>query len=102
MKNHGLGTHNDKICAEISTGNAPNTPQLIWPIHQNQPIIWDILEKSPHHMSIVHGIAEFKKVHLSFWRELHLLSHTFSCPTMCTTYLCERSVAILEKSTYLQ
>ena len=34
MKNHGLGTHNEKICAEISTGNTPNTPQLIRPIHQ--------------------------------------------------------------------
>ena len=46
----------------------------------SQLCIWDILEKSPHHMSIVHGIAEFKKVHLSFWRGLHLLSHTFSLP----------------------
>ena len=42
MENHGLGTHNDKICTEMSTGNTPNTPQLIRPIHQNRPIFWDI------------------------------------------------------------
>ena len=78
MKNHGLVTHSDKIRAEISTGNAP---QLIWPIHQNQPIMYlGYFRKKSSHMSIVHGIAEFKKVHLSFWRELHLLSHTFSLP----------------------
>ena len=34
MKNHGLGTHNEKMCAEISTGNTLKTPQLIRPIHQ--------------------------------------------------------------------
>ena len=26
-----LGTHNDKMCAYISTGNNPNTPQFIQP-----------------------------------------------------------------------
>ena len=51
MENHGLGTHNDERWAESSTGN---TPQFIRPICPNQPIIWDIFEKSPHHMSIVH------------------------------------------------
>ena len=55
MENHGLGTHNDKMCAEISTENTPNTTQFIRPICPNRPIIWDIFEKSPHHMSIVHG-----------------------------------------------
>ena len=50
MENHGLGTHNDKMCAEILTGN---TPQLIQPICPNRPIISDIFEKkNPHHMSI--------------------------------------------------
>ena len=44
MKNHGL-EHSDKVCAEITTGNIPNTPQLIQSVHQNRPIIWDILEK---------------------------------------------------------
>ena len=34
MENHRLGTNNDKICAEISTGNIPNTPQLIRRIYQ--------------------------------------------------------------------
>ena len=29
MKNHGLGTNNDKICAESLTENTPNTPQFI-------------------------------------------------------------------------
>ena len=29
MKNNGLGSHNEKMSAEISTGNNPNTPQLI-------------------------------------------------------------------------
>ena len=55
MKNHGLGTHNDKMCAEIPTGNTPNTPQLNQLIRQNRPIIRNFLEKCPHHMSIVHG-----------------------------------------------
>ena len=50
MENHGLGTHNDKMCAEILT---QNTPQFIRPIFPNRPIISDIFEKSPHHMSIV-------------------------------------------------
>ena len=54
MKNHGLGTHNHKMCAEISTGNTPNPLQIIWPICPNWSIIWDIFEKSPHHMSIFH------------------------------------------------
>ena len=44
MEDHELGTHNDKMCAEISTG--------VWPICPNRPFIWDIFEKSPHHMSI--------------------------------------------------
>ena len=38
-----------------STGNTPNTPQFIWPICPNWPTIWDIFEKSPRHMSIVHA-----------------------------------------------
>jgi hypothetical protein len=39
MKNQAQGTHNENICAEISTGKTPNTPQIV------RPIIWDILEK---------------------------------------------------------
>ena len=53
MENHGLGTNNDKICAESLTGNTPNTPQFIQPICPNRPSIWDIFEKRPHHLSIV-------------------------------------------------
>ena len=34
MKNNGLGSHNEKMSAEISTGNNPNTPQLIRLIRQ--------------------------------------------------------------------
>ena len=46
-------TIDEKMCAKISTGNTPNTNnQFIWPICPNRPIIWDIFEKSPHHMSI--------------------------------------------------
>ena len=53
MKNRGLGTHNEKIFADISTGN---TPQFIWPICPNLPIIWVIFEKkTSHHMSIVYA-----------------------------------------------
>ena len=37
MENQGLGTSNDKICAESSTGNVPNAPQFIWPICPNRP-----------------------------------------------------------------
>ena len=52
MENRGIGTHNDKMCAE--TGNIPNTTQFI------RPIIWDIFEKSSHHMSIVHDSRHWK------------------------------------------
>ena len=55
MINWKSWTHNDKICAESSTGNTPTTfsahlPKFI----SNRPIIWDIFEKRPHHMSIAH------------------------------------------------
>ena len=56
MENNGLGAHNDKMCAESLTGNTPNTPQFIRPICPNWPIIWDVFEKSPLHMSIVHDL----------------------------------------------
>ena len=56
MKKHGLGTQNGKMCPESLTGNTPNIPQFIRPICPNQPIIWDIFEKKPHHMSIIHSI----------------------------------------------
>ena len=39
IKNHGIGTHNDKMCADSSTGYTPNTPQSIRPICPNLPII---------------------------------------------------------------
>ena len=55
MENHGLGTHNDKICAHSSTENTPSIPQFIRPKSPNRPIIYDIFEKSSHHMSIVHA-----------------------------------------------
>ena len=58
IENHGLGLARDsqwQICYESSTGNAPNTPQFIWPICPNLPIIWDTFEKIPLHMSIVHA-----------------------------------------------
>ena len=55
IKNHGLGTHNGKMCPESSTGNTSNIPQFIRPICPNRPIIWNIIERSSHHMSIVHG-----------------------------------------------
>ena len=54
-KNHELGIHNDKMCTESSAGNAPNIPQFIRPISPNWQIIWDIFEKGPLQMSIVHG-----------------------------------------------
>ena len=31
IKNHELRTHNDKMCADNSTGNTLNTPQFILP-----------------------------------------------------------------------
>ena len=58
MENHGLGTHNDKICAYSSTENTPSIPQFIRPKSPNRPIIYDIFEKSSHHMSIVHATTE--------------------------------------------
>ena len=67
-KNHELGTHNCKICAEISTGSTPNTPQVIQPICPNRPIIWEIFEKSPHHMTIVHG-SKHQPISLTYMRQ---------------------------------
>ena len=52
MENHGLGGHNDKICAKSLTGN---TPTIYSSYLSNRPTILDIFEKSPNHMSIVHG-----------------------------------------------
>ena len=49
MKTHELRTHNDKMDAEIS-------------------IIWDIFEKSPHQMSIVHGFDD-RKCELKQYRQ---------------------------------
>ena len=66
MENHGVGTHNDKMCADSSTGNTQNTSQFILAICPNQPIIWDIFEKGPHHMSIVHARL-LKPIHKQRW-----------------------------------
>ena len=84
MENRGLGTHNDKMCAESLTGNTPNTPQFIWPICPKRPIIWDIFEKSPHNMCIVHVRADSVQemcikcfaVHKLIFEILH---HIFFC-----------------------
>ena len=59
MKNHDLGTPNDKMCANSLTGNTPNIQQFIRPICPNQPIFWNIFENSSHQMSIIHGPKEF-------------------------------------------
>ena len=68
MKNHGLlRTHNDKMCAEISMGKNPNTPQLIWPICPNWPFIWDISEKNPLHMCIVRDL-----IYQNYWTQVIL------------------------------
>ena len=65
-KNHELGVHKDKIWAESSTGDPPNIPKLIQPTCTNQPMIWDIFEKSSHQMSIVHvlgnGLTKFFQI----------------------------------------
>ena len=37
-ENNRLGTNNDKICTDNSTGNTPNPPQFIWPISPNQSL----------------------------------------------------------------
>ena len=55
MKNHGLGTHNDKLCADSSTGNTPNISQFIRPICPNWPIIWDVFLKSSHALTFPIG-----------------------------------------------
>ena len=66
------------MCAESSTGNTQNTPQFIWPICQNQPIIWDMFWDNPHHMPIVHA-----KTHsLRFFFVLHKSSAVLYC-TRC-------------------
>ena len=46
------------MCAEILTGN---TPQLNQPIRQHRPIIWNILEKSPRHISIIRPLLRFQR-----------------------------------------
>ena len=53
MKNHGLHTMSKCVLR-----NTPNIPQFIHSINPNPSIIWNIFEKkSPHHMSIVHGMT---------------------------------------------
>ena len=47
MKNHGLETDNDKMSVEMSTENTPNNKI-------GQLFHWDVLERSPLHMSTVH------------------------------------------------
>jgi hypothetical protein len=58
MDNHGLETHNDKICADTSTENRTGLKIAQIPHNlfgPNRPIIWKCFEKSSHHMSIVYG-----------------------------------------------
>ena len=52
MKNHGLGTHNDKMCADMATAQLPKSLNYL-----------GCFEKSPHHMSIVHALVH--SIH--FW-----------------------------------
>ena len=52
MKNHGLGTHNDKICADMATTQLPKLVSYL-----------GCVEKSPHHMSTVHVL----KYSIHFW-----------------------------------
>ena len=42
IENHGLRTHDEKLFADSSTRNTPNTLQSIQPICPKRPIIWDI------------------------------------------------------------
>ena len=50
MENHGLRTHNNKVCAESSTGNTQNIPLFFRPICPNRPLIWDIVKKPPSYV----------------------------------------------------
>ena len=67
MENHGIGTHQDKACAEISIGNTPDTQNLFGTgICPNWPTIWDIFEKSPLHLSMlfsIYNLARLKPEH---------------------------------------
>ena len=40
----------------VLKSSTENTPQFIWPICPNRPIIWDIFEKNSHQMSILYAI----------------------------------------------
>ena len=78
MENHGLGTHNDKMCAEILTGN---TPQLIQPICPNRPIISDIFEKkSTSHVHWLYSTPSFSSllVDAAQKTQVSFLTHMFS------------------------
>ena len=59
IESHELGTHNDKICSESSTGSStgstPNVPHLFGPSAQICQLFGIIFEKNPHDMSIVHA-----------------------------------------------
>ena len=56
-----------KKCGVNSTGNAPNTPQIIWPICPNRPIIWHIFEKNPLHTSmVIHYSHQQKPLYLEY------------------------------------
>jgi hypothetical protein len=46
MKNHGPGTHNEKMYAESSTGNTSNIPQFICPSTQIGQLFGKFLKKN--------------------------------------------------------
>ena len=75
MENHGLGSHNDKMCVGGLTGNTQNTPQFIRPICLNQPIIWDIVKRCP---SYVHAQIHIgRNVSIPFDLYIFLVSKYF-------------------------
>jgi hypothetical protein len=63
MGNHGLGTQWQNVCWKFDW-KYPKNPKSIQPICPNQQIIWNIFEKSPRHMCIVHDLGRW------FWETL--------------------------------
>ena len=68
MENNEPGTHSDKMYA-LAKSSTRITPQFIWSIYPNWSIIWNIFEKSCHHMSIVHDF-----MHKGFFMNLNQIS----------------------------
>ena len=70
------------LSRDIGYPTLPSTQQFIQPTFPTLSIIWDIFEKNPHHMSIVHDIDEMTKE-----RNMDYFLHfALRYPLLCLVY----------------